>query len=109
MYLIAIAWMYVAVLMAVAEASAPTGSILGAIITLVLYGIMPCAILLYILGTPERKRRLHAQRQQAEADWQAQQQALAAQEPPASHPPDSHGHAPRAAQGSGIAPVREEP
>lgn len=93
MYLVAIAWLYVALMMAVAEATAPQGSVLGALFTFFAYGVMPVAILLYILGTPGRKARLRAQ---AAAELQAlrlRQQA------------DEGGHA----AGTGaVAPEREE-
>ena len=36
MYLVLIAWLYVTVLMAVAEATSPAGSVMGAIITFTL-------------------------------------------------------------------------
>ncbi len=49
MYLVAIAWIYVVLMMAVAEAMHPEGTVLGAIITFVLYGILPLAIVLYIM------------------------------------------------------------
>ena len=39
MYLVAIAWMYVALMMAIAEATHANGSLLGAIITFLLYGV----------------------------------------------------------------------
>ncbi len=65
MYLIAIAWAYVALMMAAAEALSPQGTLLGAAITLLLYGVMPLGLLLYILGTPGRRRR--AARASAEA------------------------------------------
>lgn len=65
MYLIAIGWLYVALMMAVAEASNTNGTVLGAVITFVLYGIAPTALLMYILGTPAR-RRARAQREAAE-------------------------------------------
>lgn len=60
MYLVAIAWMYVVLMMALAEAMSPQGSALGAVITLLLYGVGPLALLLYILGTPHRRRRRKA-------------------------------------------------
>lgn len=56
LYLVAIAWMYVVLMMAVAEALAPNGTVLGAVFTLLLYGALPLAIVLYILGTPSRRR-----------------------------------------------------
>ena len=62
--LIALAWLFVAVLMAAAEATSPQGSVLGALVTLVLYGLVPVAILVYILSTPMR-RKLRAQREQS--------------------------------------------
>jgi hypothetical protein len=55
MYLVAIAWLYVVVLMALAEALGAGGSWLGASITLVLYGLVPLAITLYLIGTPARR------------------------------------------------------
>lgn len=70
MYLIAIGWLYVALMMAVAEASNTNGSILGAVITFVLYGVAPTALVMYILGTPAR-RRARAQREAAEAAFPA--------------------------------------
>jgi mannose/fructose/N-acetylgalactosamine-specific phosphotransferase system component IID len=63
MYLIAIAWGYVALMMALAEATSSQGSILGAIITLVLYGVLPITIVLYLLGTPHRKKARQRQEQ----------------------------------------------
>jgi len=65
MYLIAIAWLYVVVLMAVVEAASPQGSLLGAFFTLLLYGALPLGLLLFIAGTPARRRMRH--RAEAEA------------------------------------------
>lgn len=58
MYLVLFAWLFVTVLMALAEATSPQGTVLGAVITLLFYGLLPCALLAYLLGTPQRKRRL---------------------------------------------------
>jgi membrane protein implicated in regulation of membrane protease activity len=92
MYLVAIAWMFVVVLMAAAEAMSPIGSVLGALITLALYGVLPLSIVLYVMGTPLRRRaRLAAEMQEA-ADA-------------ASAQPDSGGHA----AGDTIAAERKEP
>ena len=55
MYLIAIAWFYVALLMALAEATSSQGSILGAIFTFILYGLLPISILVYVMGTGRRR------------------------------------------------------
>ena len=60
MYLIAIAWIYVVLMMSVAEAISSQGTVLGAVITFVLYGVMPLSIVLYIMGAPGRKRARRA-------------------------------------------------
>lgn len=66
MYLVPIAWMYVVLMMAVAEAMSSNGTILGAVITFVLYGLLPLGILMYLMGTPARRRaRLAAERSAA--------------------------------------------
>jgi hypothetical protein len=56
MYLVAIAWIYVVLMMAVAEALSTQGTVLGAVITFLMYGVLPLGLLLYILGTPARRR-----------------------------------------------------
>ena len=55
MYIIAIGWLFVTVLMAAAEAMST--SIVAGILTLVFYGLLPVGLILYLLGTPERRRR----------------------------------------------------
>ena len=52
MLIIAIAWLYVVVLMA---ATQPTW--LAAIATLMFYGLLPLSIVLYLINTPARRRR----------------------------------------------------
>jgi hypothetical protein len=89
MYLVAIAWIYVVLMMAVAEALSPQGGVLGALVTFVMYGVMPLAIVLYILGTPGRRRRAR----------------LAAEAAAESAPPDGGGHA----AGDAVAAERKEP
>ncbi len=89
MYLVIIAWLYVVVLMAVAEATSPTGSVLGAIITFFFYGLLPIGILIYITGSPLRKKaRLAAERSADKSD--------------------ESRHAPSAAESSGVTPVGKE-
>jgi hypothetical protein len=90
MYLIPIAWLYVTLMMAVAEASNTTGTLLGAFITFVLYGLGPVALLMYLLGWPARRRAIQA-REAAER---------------ASLQPDAGGHA---TGDAAVAPVRKEP
>ena len=58
MLIVIIAWLYVVVLMSAAETSAIAG-----IMTLFLYGVLPLAILTYLLNTPARR----AKRRRAEA------------------------------------------
>lgn len=60
MYIVAIAWLYVAILMAVAEATHTTGTLLGGIATFFLYGLLPLALVLYVMGTPARRRAIKA-------------------------------------------------
>jgi mannose/fructose/N-acetylgalactosamine-specific phosphotransferase system component IID len=55
MYIVAIAWIYVALMMSVAEATNTNGSILGAIVTFILYGVLPTSIIIYIMGAPKRR------------------------------------------------------
>jgi len=56
MYIVAIAWIYVTLMMSVAEATNTNGSVLGGIVTFILYGILPTAIIIYIMDAPRRKR-----------------------------------------------------
>jgi hypothetical protein len=68
MYLVAIAWIYVVLLMSLAEAFSPQGTIVGAFFTLVLYGVIPLFILIYIMGTPARKKALARARSASSAE-----------------------------------------
>jgi hypothetical protein len=58
MYLVVIAWMYVVLMMSVAEATNSTGTILGAVVTFFLYGVGPAALVAYLMGTPARRTAL---------------------------------------------------
>ncbi|WP_374676140.1 hypothetical protein [Ideonella sp.] len=66
MHIVAIAWLFVAILMAAAEATSAQGTVLGALFTLLLYGLLPVAIIVYILGTPARRRARRAAEAAAE-------------------------------------------
>ncbi|MBK0393116.1 hypothetical protein [Ramlibacter algicola] len=96
MYIVAVAWLYVALMMAVAEATNSNGTVLGAIVTFVFYGLAPVALLMYIMGTPARKKAMRA-REQAERE--------AAQAAAASGQPDAGGEA----AADAVTPVRKEP
>ena len=90
MYLIVVAWIYVVLMMSLAEAVSTQGTVLGAVFTFVLYGVMPLSIVIYIMGTPGRKR--------------ARRAAESAQE-------DGGGHSSSGSGGSGdsVAAERKEP
>lgn len=78
MYIVAIAWLYVTLLMALTESSVAAG-----LATFVFYGLFPLSIVLYLLGAPQRRRaRL---RREAEAEAEAQQ--ARERPPPASSVP----------------------
>ena len=55
MYIVAIAWLYVTLMMALTEPNVVAG-----VLTFLCYGLLPCGLLLWIVGTPQRRRnRLH--------------------------------------------------
>ena len=56
MLIVAIGWGYVVLMMALAEALEPGGSVLGAVVTLLLYGVLPLTIVLYVGGARRRSR-----------------------------------------------------
>lgn len=55
MLIVAIGWIYVVLMMSITETSVVAG-----VMTFVFYGILPVAVILYLLGTPERRRRRQA-------------------------------------------------
>jgi len=85
--LVTIGWLYVALMMAVAEATHPQGTVLGAIITFVLYGVAPVALVIYIMGRPARRA------------------ARARREAQSSAAPEAGGETPA----DPVPPVRKEP
>ncbi|WDZ98447.1 hypothetical protein Herbaro_14010 [Herbaspirillum sp. WKF16] len=56
MYIVAIAWLYVVFMMSITEQSAVAG-----VTTFLLYGVFPLTIVLYLMGTPQRKRNRQKQ------------------------------------------------
>ena len=98
MYLVVIAWLYVALMMALAEATADNGSLLGAIVTFFLYGFVPLSLVVYLMLGSKRRQRIRA-REAAETAETAE----------TSVSPDAGGHAPGAAQAGGVAPMGKEP
>jgi hypothetical protein len=104
MYLIPIAWIYVALMMSVAEATNTNGTVIGAVFTFLIYGLMPVGLVMYLLGTPGRKRKIR------EREMRENALALDAQAPDATAAespitPDAGGDA----AGDAVAPVRKEP
>jgi uncharacterized membrane protein len=95
MYLVVIGWMYIALMMAVAEATHSNGTLLGAIVTFFLYGLLPVALVVYLMGTPLRRKARRARE--------------AAEQAAASGAPDAGGHATGATEPDAVAPVREKP
>jgi hypothetical protein len=85
LYLVALAWMYVVLMVALAEAFAPQGTVLGAVFTLLGWGVVPLSLVLYILATPSRRAARKARESAADED--------------------RSGHA----AGDAVAPEREEP
>jgi hypothetical protein len=74
MYLIPIGWLYVALMMSVAEATNSNGTVLGAIITFVLYGLFPVGLILYFIG---RRRPSHRPSSQPDTGTKAPADAVA--------------------------------
>lgn len=68
LFLVVIGWLYVALMMAVAEAGHPNGTPLGAVFTFLLYGVAPVALVVYLMGRPAR--RAARKRREAEASGQ---------------------------------------
>jgi hypothetical protein len=102
MYIVAIAWMYVALMMAVAEATNTNGTVLGAIVTFILYGLLPVALVVYLMRSPGRKRAIKEKETMEAGLHQQNSTALD------SFQPNTASHAPAAAELDGVAPVREK-
>ena len=92
MLLVALAWMYVVLMVAVVEATSANGTLLGAVFTLLLYGVLPLGIVGYVMMSPARRRARRAA-------------AAAASAPAAGVEPGEAGHPP----GDALAPERKEP
>jgi heme exporter protein D len=107
MWIVAIAWMYVTLMMALAEATSPQGTVLGAVFTFLLYGVGPLALVMYLLGAPARRKAiLKAEREALARHQAAAQAALDSPEPRSEGVQADGGGLPTAAP---VSPVREEP
>ena len=107
MYLVIIAWMYVVLMMSVAEATNSSGTVLGAIVTFFLYGVGPAGLLAYLMGTPARKRAIKKREVEELAAAHANTRSL---DPNASSHAAGGAEAVAATGDSArITPVRKEP
>ena len=95
--------MYVALMMAVAEATNTNGTILGAIVTFILYGVAPISLVVYLMRSPGRKLAIKAK----ESEYATNSAANSLD--PESLQPNTASHASATAQTDGIAPVRKIP
>ncbi|HKX42308.1 MAG TPA: hypothetical protein VJO99_14205 [Burkholderiaceae bacterium] len=96
MYLVTIGWLYVVLMAAIVEALSSNGSVLGAVFTFLLWGVLPLSIVLYLMRAAARRRARRAQstlEEDREGDGSAPLD------------PDGGGHP----AGDPVAAVREEP
>ena len=110
MHAVAIAWMFVVLLMALAEATSPQGTVLGAFFTLLLYGLLPLGVVLYLMGTPMRRRAQRAAEAAERTEALQPDTGAAVSEPAAMTitPSAAEGHRGGEATGTAIAPERKE-
>jgi membrane protein implicated in regulation of membrane protease activity len=85
--LVILGWLYVALMMAVAEATSSNGTLAGAVFTFLAFGVAPVSLVAWFMARPALRRA----REKREAD--------------ASGKPDGGGEAAAGA----VPPVREEP
>ena len=55
MYIVAMAWLYVVLMMALTEPGITRGTL-----TFLFYGLLPCALFIWLIGTPQRRRNQSA-------------------------------------------------
>jgi hypothetical protein len=72
MHMIAIGWLWVVFMMAISEKNIVSGAM-----TFIFYGLVPCAVLLYLLNKQAGRRRLH----QAQMRAQMREQEKAGERP----------------------------
>lgn len=106
MYLIVIAWMYVVLMMSVAEATNSTGTLLGALVTFVLYGVAPVLLVVYLMGAPARSKAIKKREAQERASHAAGQVPDAPA--PAAQAAASNAAAVTADADSGALPTRSD-
>lgn len=72
MHIAAVGWIYVTLMMAITEETVVAG-----IVTFLLYGVLPTLIIIYVSGSPQRRKR----NEQARLQMMQEQQNLAQKEP----------------------------
>ena len=65
MYIVAIAWLFVALMAAITSQS-----IFGGLMLFIFYGFLPCALLIWIIGTPQRRRNKTQKQESAQITQQ---------------------------------------
>ena len=105
MYIVVIAWMYVVLMMSVAEATNATGTVLGAIVTFIFYGLLPIALVVYLMRSPARNRANKAKR----AEFANREAAASESVEPNSLNPNAASHTTTATESDSVPPVREVP
>ena len=60
MLIVTIGWLFVVLLFALVQAVSPQGSLLVALLLVVGAGVLPLAVVLYVMGAPGRSRRRRA-------------------------------------------------
>jgi hypothetical protein len=60
MTIVAIGWMFVVTCMTIVEAV--SSSVAGAVVTFFAYGVLPLALFLWLVGTPQRRRNREGRR-----------------------------------------------
>lgn len=104
MYIVPIAWLYVALMMSLAEATNGNGSVLGALVTFMGYGVMPVVIITYLMGAPARNKARKAREEAERQDWLRRQAAQAS-----GTDPDAGGQAAAGPEAERVASVGKEP
>ena len=101
MYLVVIAWLYVVLMMSVAEATDGRSSVVGAILTFFFFGLIPVALVVYLMFA-SRQRKLRKAREAAERE------SAVLGDTPSERPPEAGGHAPAAPPQDSVPPVGKE-
>ena len=67
LYVVALAWMSVVLMVALVEVFSPQGTAIGALFTVLGWGVVPLSVVLYILATPSRRAARRAEELRASA------------------------------------------